>query len=172
VKPIYGLGEANRARQTGRVVTVSPFSGRTSERPDRVFGERAGLVEPKLVKSVNSLQTVNVRRFLSDEVVIARSLDEIFQPISAHSSIQNLVNHIFFLVIDYYERGWRILLSGERIIDHGAQERDMLHRVHSNVSREIQLVDSVEDDFDDDEELETSMIELAARTISRHVLRT
>jgi hypothetical protein len=91
-------------------VTVSPCLGRTLERPGRVFGKRARLVEPKLVKPVNHLQTVDVRRFFSDKVIVARSLDEIFQSISAHSSVQNVVDHILFLVVDYHERERRVLL--------------------------------------------------------------
>jgi hypothetical protein len=56
------------------------------------------------VKPINYQQIVDVRRFFSDKVIIARSLDEIFQSISAYSSIQNVVDHILFLVVDYHER--------------------------------------------------------------------
>ena len=64
------------------------------------------------------------------------------------------------------------MLFREGVVGHEAQKGDVLHRMHSGIAGEIQLVGSVEDHFIDNERLKASMVKLAAWTVSRHVLRT
>ena len=54
------------------------------------------------MKMINGLKAINVLRWFSDRVVVARSLDKILKLISLCSSIENLVNDVLFLVVNYY----------------------------------------------------------------------
>ena len=54
------------------------------------------------MKTINGLKVINVLCRFPDEVVIAGLLDEVLKLISSCSSIENFVNDVLFLVIDYY----------------------------------------------------------------------
>ena len=54
------------------------------------------------MKTINGLKAINVLCWFPDEVVVAGSLDEILKLISLCTSIENFVDDVLFLVIDYY----------------------------------------------------------------------
>ena len=56
------------------------------------------------MKSINSLKAIDIVDFFPSEVVVADLFDKVFKPISAYSSIENLVNYVLFFVVDYYRR--------------------------------------------------------------------
>ena len=54
------------------------------------------------MKAINGLKAVDFLCWFPDRVVVARSLNKILKLISSCSSIENFVNDMLFLVIDYY----------------------------------------------------------------------
>ena len=114
------------------------------------------------MKSINGLKAIDIVGFFSSEVVIADLFDEVFKLVSAHSSIEDLVNHVLFFVVDYYRRWRGVSLSRKGIASGWAEERDVLHWVHFDVARKIKLVRPVGDNFQDFERFYTSMVQLPA----------
>ena len=54
------------------------------------------------MKSINGLKAIDVVGFFPSGIIVADLFDEIFKLVSTHSSVQNLVNHVLFFVVDYY----------------------------------------------------------------------
>src|SRR5207249_714672 len=114
------------------------------------------------VKSINGLKAIDIVSFFPFEVVVADLFDEVFKLVSAHSSIEDLVDHVLFFVVDYYRRWRGVSLFGKGIVSGWAEERDVLYWVHFDVAGKIKLVRSVGDNFQDFERSYTSMVQLSA----------
>ena len=99
------------------------------------------------MKPIDGLKTVNVLCFFPIEVVVIDLFDEILKFVSTYTSIENLIDDVLFLIVDYY-RWWRgVSLSRKRIVSGWAEKRDVLYRVYLDIARKIELVYSVEDNF-------------------------
>ena len=92
------------------------------------------------MKTINGLKAIDVLCWFPGRVVVIRSLDEVLKLISSCSSIENFVNDVLFLVIDYYWRWGGVPLSRKGVVSGWAEKGDVLHWVHLDVAGEIKLV--------------------------------
>ena len=123
------------------------------------------------MKTINGLKAIDVLCWFSDRVVVARPLDKVLKLISSCSSIENFVNDVLFLVIDYYWRWGGVPLSRKGVVSGWAEKGDVLHWVHLDVAGEFELVCSVEDDFQNFKGAYASMVQLSARAFRGGVFR-
>ena len=68
------------------------------------------------MKLINGLKAIDVLRFFPFEIVVADLLDEILKSVSTYTSVENLIDDVFFLIVDYYRRWREVSLSRERIV--------------------------------------------------------
>ena len=123
------------------------------------------------MEAINGLKAIDVICWFPGRVVVARSLDEVLKLVSSCSSIENFVNDVLFLVINYYWRWGGVPLSRKGVVSGWAEKGDVLHWMHLDVAGEFELVCPVGDDFQNFKGSYASMVQLSARAFRDSVFR-
>ena len=54
------------------------------------------------MEPINGLKAINVLRFFPGGVVVTGSFDEVLEFVPAYTSVENVIDDMLLLVIDYY----------------------------------------------------------------------